>query len=1035
MSAISGSPVVDEPAPSARSEAAAPGDSVLSASRPFPGLRPFAFADRGFFFGRESHVFALYRLVENGRFIAVIGGSGSGKSSLVLAGLCGLLDEETQDPNGPRWICLDMKPGGAPIKRLAGVLARLSKHDSEEDYARLCARIDYRLRQSSFSLESAIDEAGGLAGQHLLLIVDQFEELFRFGLATSGQRGTSLADVKARDEATQFVEILQDAERRRLENVHVLVTMRSDFIGDCAYFHRLPEVVSATQYLVPNLTRGQLAEAIREPIEKAGGAIEPELVEMLINDCGDELDQLPVLQHCLMRLWDRAGGESATGTPRLTRQTYDEIGRMTEALSRHADETLRACVRQELAVEQAFRALSEFDREGRAIRRALRFDRLLAETGVTEFDLRAILDRFRAPTCSFLVPPPSVAQTLGADDRVDIGHEALLRRWKKISGDADGGAAKAGLPASGWLGEEQRDGQRYRTLVSLVDGEGVLSDPEEKKRWWDRRPRTAAWADRYGGRFESVKNLIDDTVKAKKRSRRTWVLGAVLCVAFLLMAMRHEQVRKEEILRQEELAKEDIDKSTMTSAKTLLEDVLKAYDDKNLDLAGAESLAKISGQFLDNVRKSSKTSAADLLWAQALNVDADLETDLHENKKALALAKQAKDAASSQTQSNPRPQEPLQVLYDSTIRVGNALAAMGKANDQEALQEYNQAVEVAGKIASLKDHEVGQKNDHEVGQNDIIDAHIKIGDIYKGLKMSASALSEYQSGLEACDDALRKHPDSFELKRNEGKTFSRIADLKLEDNALDEAREFYKKAYEVQDELVPRNAREAGGSHEAPDSSLKSNLAATYTHWGLLEEKAGNLSLALSKLQAGVALDEELVRDEPGNQRWEDYAAPNYNRIADIFEKLNRPQDALPYYQKLFDARRVLAFRGLGPPKAQEEFAEAAKLLGDHSSGLVQIDAYRAATRIWKRLIEDKESASLAAQQFDVILRFAQVFRGEKDWPDAQTAYQTAKEVADMNHVKYPLDSSWYDKAKAAERSAAEAENAARGALTDAKAR
>ena len=83
-----------------------------------------------------------------------------------------------------------------------------------------------------------------------------------------------------------------------------------------------------------------------------------------------------------MRLWDRAGVASADGPRRLTRQTYDDIGRMTELLSRHADEILRQCAGKELAVEQAFRALSEFDREGRAIRRALRFDKLLAETGV-----------------------------------------------------------------------------------------------------------------------------------------------------------------------------------------------------------------------------------------------------------------------------------------------------------------------------------------------------------------------------------------------------------------------------------------------------------------------------------------------------------------------------------------------------------------------------------------------------------------------------------------------------------------------------
>ena len=84
----------------------------LSSDQPFPGLRPFFFGDRDFFFGRERQAFALYRLVENGRFIAVIGGSGSGKSSLVLAGLQGLLADETADIGGPTWAFLDMRPGG-----------------------------------------------------------------------------------------------------------------------------------------------------------------------------------------------------------------------------------------------------------------------------------------------------------------------------------------------------------------------------------------------------------------------------------------------------------------------------------------------------------------------------------------------------------------------------------------------------------------------------------------------------------------------------------------------------------------------------------------------------------------------------------------------------------------------------------------------------------------------------------------------------------------------------------------------------------
>ena len=260
------SPAISGPSPAA----GAIDESALSAERPFPGLRPFVFADRDYFFGRESQIYALYRLVEHGRFIAVIGSSGSGKSSLVLAGLCRLLDEESHDPGGPSWIYLDMRPGPSPLARLAKALARLSPGDDADELARRRDRIEYRLRQSGFSLQDALAEAGGLGGGSLILVVDQFEELFRFGLAGLGQRRAGVDEARQRDEAAQFVQILLDADRRRIENVRVLITMRSDFIGDCAYFHGLPEAVSATQYLVPNLTRSQLEEAIRETDREGG---------------------------------------------------------------------------------------------------------------------------------------------------------------------------------------------------------------------------------------------------------------------------------------------------------------------------------------------------------------------------------------------------------------------------------------------------------------------------------------------------------------------------------------------------------------------------------------------------------------------------------------------------------------------------------------------------------------------------------------------------------------------------------------------
>jgi hypothetical protein len=399
--------------------------------------------------------------------------------------------------------------------------------------AQRAERIELRLRQSSFSFDSAVAEAGGLGGRSLLLVIDQFEELFRFGLAGLDVRSDAPEETQAREDAIQFVQILLDAAGRRLRDVHILITMRSDFIGDCSYFYGLPEAVSAAQYLVPNLTRGELEDAIRKPIETVGASIEPELIERLINDCGRELDQLPMLQHCLMRLWDRASKDSAGRPPRIVRSTYEDIGRMAEALSRHADEALEQCGGRGLAVQQTFRALSELDREGRATRRPLRFDRLVAESGVPEDDIRAVVDRFRAPDCSFLVPPLSapVQLVIQPEDRVDIGHESLLRRWKRLAGSSRGEV--------GWLALEQADGQHYRTLFSLLDGErAILTDPERTKSWWDSLPRTAAWADRYGGRFDEVRKFIADSIRDKRRKqvRARILAGGLALVGFLIAA-------------------------------------------------------------------------------------------------------------------------------------------------------------------------------------------------------------------------------------------------------------------------------------------------------------------------------------------------------------------------------------------------------------------------------------------------------------------------------------------------------------------
>lgn len=436
--------------------------------RPFPGLRPFQFEDRDFFFGREDQVYSLFRLLEHSRFIAVVGSSGSGKSSLVRAGLLPVIDEESQGEGGRSWRFVTLHPGDAPLRALAGAVTDLA-HEREDVSEVRHDRTLFELQRSSFGLTKALERIPNLAGKSVLLVVDQFEELFRY--AASSSRDPA-ADALWRDEASNFVQLLLEATRSRSSSVYVLITMRSDFIGDCSQFHGLPEAVSAAQFLVPSLTRDQREDVIRKPIEKAAATIDSTLVEMLLNDAGSEIDQLPVLQHCLARLWDRAQApQSADGARHLGLEQYRAIGGITGALSQHADEVMASLPGLELAVEQVFRALSEVDKEGRATRRALAFSRLFAETGVSKKDLLQVLDRFRADDCSFILPSTSAVPSLRDDTRIDVVHEALLRRWERIS--ADQAHAFDGRMQTGWLAAEAADGRLYRALLALLETESA----------------------------------------------------------------------------------------------------------------------------------------------------------------------------------------------------------------------------------------------------------------------------------------------------------------------------------------------------------------------------------------------------------------------------------------------------------------------------------------------------------------------------------------------------------------------------------
>jgi energy-coupling factor transporter ATP-binding protein EcfA2 len=287
---------------------------------PYPGLRPFKFEESYLFFGREGQSEDLLRRLERNHFVAVVGTSGSGKSSLVRAGLLPLLSSGFMPNTGANWRIAIFRPGNSPIHNLAQALLQpehapaASTAGKNKPGAGLDVGItETILRRSAVGL---LDYAGGALGkqENLLVVIDQFEELFRFKKESGIE--------KSADEAADFVKLFLEATRDKSARVYVVMTMRSDFLGDCAQFRDLPEAINDGQYLIPRLSRDQLRQVIESPAKVHGAQLSPALVTNLLNAIGDDQDQLPVLQHSLMRTWNK-WTERENQNSEITYQDYE----------------------------------------------------------------------------------------------------------------------------------------------------------------------------------------------------------------------------------------------------------------------------------------------------------------------------------------------------------------------------------------------------------------------------------------------------------------------------------------------------------------------------------------------------------------------------------------------------------------------------------------------------------------------------------------------------------------------------------------
>jgi WD40 repeat protein/energy-coupling factor transporter ATP-binding protein EcfA2 len=389
---------IDQLVAAIRGNTVEPDTDAASAICPYRGLLYFREEDAAFFFGREMATSQLLKAVSRREFVAVVGASGSGKSSVVRAGLLPALRRDLETT----WEIMTVVPTNRPLFQLARAMIVLLKPDAD------------LLERAARSAKLADDFATGTLGlqdlvleslekhrdiSRLLIVVDQWEELYTLGDDESVRR--------------RFMDLLLDATEATPCNV--VLTLRGDFVGRALAYRRLSDHLQDGQINIGPMTRAELQGAIEYPAQKVGLHFEPGLIERILEDVGDEPGNLPLLEFVLKRLWETRKRHQ------LQHSSYDAMGQLRGAVATKAEEVFAQLpqIEQDVVQDLFLHLVRPGDGMDDSRRRAT-----LAELGTRYGPLVKKLSDERLLVTGI--------EDENDDETVEVSHEALIQNWSRL---------------------------------------------------------------------------------------------------------------------------------------------------------------------------------------------------------------------------------------------------------------------------------------------------------------------------------------------------------------------------------------------------------------------------------------------------------------------------------------------------------------------------------------------------------------------------------------------------------------------------
>jgi hypothetical protein len=534
------------------------GEVEREAICPYRGLDAFREDDSAFFFGRgsaddpSSPIGELVRKVREQPFVMVVGRSGSGKSSLVHAGLLPALRRERD----PFWDVLPLRPGPTPLRALATAFNPRAEDEGAAEYATKITNEADKLRAGdpellSYMIRQQLNNAEGKPDR-LLLYIDQWEELYAQGPISSDKERAAqhAADV------TRFIDLLLNASQNA--PVAVVGTVRADFYDPLIGHPQVRALLPTRQVLLAAMSRSELESTIVEPPKKVGLTFDPPgLVQRILDEAGEDEGMLPLLQYALKESWALRKDNT------ITADAYARSGGVQEAIRTTADRTFDALSSEDQqAAQQLFLRLVK-PGEGQEDTRA-------RAAMPTEPAQRRIVDQFAGPRTRLLVTGSDRA----ARPIVEVAHEALIRTWPRLRGwiDANREKLRARAAVVQAKAEWEQQGQREDLLLpagfQLERARALLADPgdlsvaeiqefialssEREERQHKEREDALA---RDEAQVAEIKAAQDRTAAAQARTARLqritrWAfaaVGAVILFAAYLQWDKAQQLAAKEV--------------------------------------------------------------------------------------------------------------------------------------------------------------------------------------------------------------------------------------------------------------------------------------------------------------------------------------------------------------------------------------------------------------------------------------------------------------------------------------------------------